>query len=750
MKKIGKIIKSKKFFLITTILIIIILISIVSIKAINTTISNNKIKQEEMSDFSFETKLFTLNDDYTYTFITLVTIQELDGIEQIKYTKEGSSEEMVLDCRGKTKVGIDFKALENKEYEFKIKPLGKSEKTEKLKVVRKSSGADTYRLVNGIYVNTPFLENFNSKYTRYLTLSNSVLKPAGWISGSEPMGWFDYKNRNWANVYVEAEGVEAYYVWIPRYVYKLDSNNERSDIKFVDVFNNYKNAQTGEQLNFAQLLEQGYKLPEAFDFGDESLDITSLSGYWISKYQLSELADYKLNFNMAASKTGITVNRFSNNVSSSSTKFTYAINGTIKNQTTSLNTYTFGNLTADEDYTVNVTALNSKGEIVGSMTKTITPAIVNPPNLEGFDPDTTFYVYYDEDGTEHNEIPISKDPPEDWYDYTYANWANIVVRNDGLESYYTWIPRYQYLLNSVSQMSNINFITGTGTETKTGYKIPEAFWWDKNDNGTQDEGEQLTGYWISKYQLAREEVDKKITAEIAPSSDCIHVKNITGTSVNTNLKYEYYLNGDLKHNGTSATENYTFTGLNLNTTYTVNIIARNKNTNAYVGAITKKVKTAVANPPDLQSFLSNSGLKQRTYYVIPNSAGTGVQQYIPITESAPSNWYDYSLSRWANIVVTDGTISGTTISNATSTSYFVWVPRYKYKILSSLNNWGLASISNARTDVEFITTDILPSNCGSGYTIPEAFWWDKNDNGIQNLGEQLSGYWISKYQLVDK
>ena len=34
-----------------------------------------------------------------------------------------------------------------------------------------------------------------------------------------------------------------------------------------------------------------------------------------------------------------------------------------------------------------------------------------------------------------------------------------------------------------------------------GYKLPEAFWWDNNSNGEHDEGEELTGYWISKYQL---------------------------------------------------------------------------------------------------------------------------------------------------------------------------------------------------------------------------------------------------------
>ena len=190
-----------------------------------------------------------------------------------------------------------------------------------------------------------------------------------------------------------------------------------------------------------------------------------------------------------------------------------------------------------------------------------------------------------------------------WYEYGESRWANIVTRNDGLETYYVWIPRYQYKLNQTSQRSDVKFILGTSNTTETGYQIPEAFWWDKNDDGKEDDGEQLTGYWITKYQLSKEEKEARITAELAPSSDCIHVKDITGTLIteaktnSTNIKYEYYLNGELKHEGTSDTENYTFGGLNLNTTYTVNIIARNANTNAYIGAITKKVTTKVANEP---------------------------------------------------------------------------------------------------------------------------------------------------------
>ena len=750
--KFKKIKKSNRIIIgisIVSLLIIIISFSLVR----NVIIANKeKSKAEELSNFSWETKIFTVNDDYTYTFMCLVTVQEVEGIETIKYEKDG--EEITVNGNGKQKVGIDFSAIENTDYEFKIKPVGKAEKKEILNAKRKVSGADTYKLINGVYVNTPFLENFNSKYTRYLTVKDeNTLTPSNWIFDDEPQNWYDYNNQKWANVYVEAEGVEAYYVWVPRYVYKLDQDTQRSDVKFVDVYNNYTDAKTGVVTSYKDLVEQGYQLPEAFDFGDGNNDngvlMTSLSGYWISKYQLSELAKFNIDYNMTAGKSSIVLNNYTNNVTDKASSYTYSLNGKIVNTATNLDEYTFTGLTENETYIVNLTALNANGSIVGSMTKTLEPTEVNTPKLDGFDPNTTFYVYYDEDGTEHNEIPISKEAPKNWYNYTYSNWANIVTRNDGLETYYVWIPRYQYKLNQTSQKSDVKFILGTSNKTENGYQIPEAFWWDKNDDGKEDEGEQLTGYWITKYQLNREEKEARIEAEISPSSDCIHVKDIKGTLItesetnSTKIKYEYYLNGELKHEGTSSTENYTFDGLKLNTTYTVNIIARNESTNAYIGAITKKITTQIANKPDLTSFMSNEGLKNRTYYVVYD--GEKIKEFVPITSTKPNEWYDYSKSKWANIVITDGNINGNNIENATATSYFVWVPRYQYRILSQVNDWSNRNTDNARTDVKFLSgTD---RNVDDGYQIPEAFWWDKNDNGQEDDGEQLTGYWMSKYQL---
>ena len=64
----------------------------------------------------------------------------------------------------------------------------------------------------------------------------------------------------------------------------------------------------------------------------------------------------------------------------------------------------------------------------------------------------------------------------------------------------------------------------------------------------------------------------------------------------------------------------------------------------------------------------------------------------------------------------------------------------KVKIETELVN---ESLDNKRTDVNFITTDTTNDNCSTGYKVPEAFTW--GDNGEK----QLTGYWLSKYQLSE-
>ena len=274
----------------------------------------------------------------------------------------------------------------------------------------------------------------------------------------------------------------------------MDQDAQRSDVKFIDVYNNYTD-ENGNVTQWEELENQGYQVPEAFEFNN-----TQLPGYWSMKYTAGERDTYTLNFDAVASKTKIKIQGISINTTETVAKYTYAINGNIVKESSTAENFEYETNTENANI-VNVTALNENGEVVGSMTKECTQAKVNEPDVSGFNAETTFYVTYDGNDNEHSTIPVTEDAPADWYDYGDSKWANIVTRNNGLETYYTWIPRYEFKLDQTAQRSNINFIEGTSKETSNGYQIPDAFWFDKNGNGVEDDGEQLTGYWAMKYTV---------------------------------------------------------------------------------------------------------------------------------------------------------------------------------------------------------------------------------------------------------
>ena len=614
-----------------------------------------------------------------------------------------------------------------------------------------------YELVNGIYMCTPKLnEGFKENRTRYLEVnSQGSLTPGKWIDQNPTESWYDYNNSKWANILVENNGSEVYYTWIPRYCFKLDQSNQTSDVKFIDMYNNYKDADGNvtpwEGTDGVQgLKEQGYQVPDAFWFDKNSNgaedDGEQLAGYWSMKYTAGDITiPSTLNYDMSVSKGIINIKNISLNTNITNlnpiTTYTISLNGKIVQKINNASDVSsignkvivLNNMKAG-DNTINVTGLNASGEVVGSMTKDYSPAVVNAPELSGFNQDTTFYVTYDDDGKEHSTTPISEATPQYWYEYGESKWANIVTRNNGLETYYTWIPRYAFTLDQTNQKSTVKFISGTSTTVDGGYQIPDAFWFDKNSNGVQDEGEQLTGYWAMKY-TAGSETAPTFDTEVTATSSSVKTKGITGTAVASGQVYNYYINGQYKGQKTTATDTFEFSGLNANTKYTVMVEVRN-NSDEYVGSVVKQISTIDANKPELSGFNA-----EQTYYVCyDNNGNETIGDKIKSDGSnLPSNWYDYSSSKWANIVVTDGTVSGGQITGATKTTYFTWIPRYEFGIDSTQQ----MQPATARTEVRFLSG--TSKDVDAGYQIPDAFWFDKNSNGTQDDGEQLTGYWVMKY-----
>lgn len=97
--------------------------------------------------------------------------------------------------------------------------------------------------------------------------------------------WYDYGNKKWANAKT-ADG--SYWVWIPRYAYKITSNFHTNvigniDIKFLigtttETVGNFPIETSGYDVGVKDT-SQHYFLHPAFDFGGDKL------GFWVSKFE---------------------------------------------------------------------------------------------------------------------------------------------------------------------------------------------------------------------------------------------------------------------------------------------------------------------------------------------------------------------------------------------------------------------------------------------------------------------------------
>ncbi len=145
--------------------------------------------------------------------------------------------------------------------------------------------------------------------------------------------------------------------------------------------------------------------------------------------------------------------------------------------------------------------------------------VANKPDIFGFDKTKTYYVAWNENAEktiyEIDEKKMSENvAPNNWYDYTSGtnHWANIKTTGGGNDCYWVWIPRYAYCITegyhkNTAGTIDIKFLQGTTNtpidgsnieiKNQTGagnWNVHPAFWWDKNNNGVEDEGEQLKEY----------------------------------------------------------------------------------------------------------------------------------------------------------------------------------------------------------------------------------------------------------------
>lgn len=173
---------------------------------------------------------------------------------------------------------------------------------------------------------------------------------------------------------------------------------------------------------------------------------------------------------------------------------------------------------------------------------------------------------------------------------------------------------------------------------------------------------------------------------------------------------------------------------------------------------------------DMKVFVALSGGTRVKYERIPNMDGTCVNKpelydrMIPVyydkgdwkianktNSDSKKLWYNYAKSQWANAVVVntdkyDNGMAGNVVSQDDILGYYVWIPRFKYKLW---NNGDVITDSydayNKGIDIVF-ESGIHSSGsvkCVDGRCLAR----DNEYLTHPSFGDNLRGFWISKYEI---
>ena len=142
--------------------------------------------------------------------------------------------------------------------------------------------------------------------------------------------------------------------------------------------------------------------------------------------------------------------------------------------------------------------------------------------------------------------------------------------------------------------------------------------------------------------------------------------------------------------------------------------------------------------------------------LVPIVFDTSNGTVIKTVSSTDSSWYDYSNQEWANVVLVkeSGTQTreyyksnpGVVVNESDILAYYVWIPRYSYKIWTTTNSHNG---KEQTIDIQFESTDTISAGTQVGeYITHPAFWWDNDSDGVREPGEELAGIWVGKFETT--
>ncbi|MEG1146127.1 MAG: hypothetical protein RSE21_01695 [Bacilli bacterium] len=152
------------------------------------------------------------------------------------------------------------------------------------------------------------------------------------------------------------------------------------------------------------------------------------------------------------------------------------------------------------------------------------------------------------------------------------------------------------------------------------------------------------------------------------------------------------------------------------------------------------------NPSDGNLYYTESILNGAVPELDPGMIPITFVNNKPVKADLYTNWYDYETKKWANVVLVSEASrnnyktakAGKEILEADILAYFVWVPRYKFKLFNTAGAPNTTPISieiifeNNKTQKSTGTTD-------GTYLTPPGFTF-----GL----EELNGLWVGKFETT--
>ena len=175
-----------------------------------------------------------------------------------------------------------------------------------------------------------------------------------------------------------------------------------------------------------------------------------------------------------------------------------------------------------------------------------------------------------------------------------------------------------------------------------------------------------------------------------------------------------------------------------------------------------KIDNSGANYPELTDSLIP---------VVYNESTSKWVKADTVSSTSTYGWYDYDQKKWANaVLVTENNRStyqsasvGTTIADTDILAFYVWIPRYKYKVWNINKVIGTDSYNAQTTGIDIVFEDGTSStgtiSCTYSYAAPSSSAGSPNETCTGSNGDyythpaftfgtqELTGFWMGKFEL---